>query len=257
MSNTSNSQAELRGGGAFGERLGYVLAAGFAALAGWTGYALFQSTATPFMVWTFFGSLSVLALLLALAMMHTRNAKYICIGLGVPVLALASWLHNWRSEQVELYNQAMIAWDKHDLKECQRLLQESSKAYQNESHRSQLANLFLPQARRDLEARNHNLQGVIFVQQRKAKEAVQEFFTSLQYNSGNRYIGLLSDIAARWENDARKPKANLEKLYRMGQANGNAKGKQGQQPGQPQPGQDRDPGKDPNNSHGRQPPGKL
>jgi hypothetical protein len=179
----------------------------------------------------------------------------------VPLLLGSMWLYNWRSEQVELYNQAMELLNKpnpskEEVTKAFKLLEESSQKYAQESQRSQLMRMILPQSRRDIEARNHNHRGVIQVQNRKIKEAVQEFFTSAQFNSGNRYLGLSAEDAARWENDAKKPKANLEKLYQMGQADGRAKGKQGRQ-GQPQPGPEKEPGKDPSNSNGKKPPGKL
>jgi hypothetical protein len=243
------------------ERAGFVLAAGLAALAAFTGYRLLQSTAATWMIWSLFGSLGVLAVMFTVRIMHTRNAKYICMAMGVPLLLASFWLYNWRSEQVDTYNQAMELLNKRnptkeDVAKAQKLLEESSQKYAQEAKRSQFWSLVLPTARRDVEARNHNHRGVIHVQNRKIKEAVQEFFSSCQFNSGNRFLGLSAEDAARWENDAKKPKANLEKLYQMGQADGRAKGKQGRN-GQPQPGPDRDPGKDPSNSNGKKPPGKL
>lgn len=262
MSNiTLNSPTATRNA-ATGERLGYVLAAVLAALGGYSGYQLLQNAAAPWMIWSLFGSIAALTLLFAVRIMHTRNAKYVCMAMGIPLLVFGGWLYTWKSEQIELYNQALVLLNKpnpskEDVTQAFKLLEDSSKKYEEETKRGQLASLFLPPARRDIEARNHNHRGVIQVQNRKIKEAVVEFFTSLQYNAGNLFKGMQSEEAKRWESDAFKPKANLEKLYRMGQANGQAKGK-GQGKGQPQQGPpDKEPGKDPANGTGKKPPGKL
>lgn len=234
---------------------GLVMVAG--ALALYTGYQLLFGAASPWQTYTFCAAAPLVLTAVVVRALQHRYGRFFAIGFGVAFIAAGVPLLKYESEQVRLYNEAMVALDKHDLPAAAKLLDESTAAYKRETARVGLLKLILPGGRRDIEARVHNHKGVILVQQRKVKEAVKEFFTSLQVNPGNQYVGLSAEDAALWYNDSVKPKSNLEKLYRMGQANGQAKGRgqgrPGQQPGPP----DRQPGQDPSNSNGRKGPGKL
>jgi tetratricopeptide (TPR) repeat protein len=177
--------------------------------------------------------------------MYKKLRMLLCVSVGVLAMLGGAWLLNYRSAQVDLYNQAMEALDRHDLPATLKLLDASSAAYKAESNRGWLGKLVLPAPRKEIEARAHFHRGVVLVQMNKGKEAIKAFWDSLRVNPGNRYIGLTSEEAALWYDDALQAKANIEKLYRMGQGDGRAKGKQGRQ-GQPgQPGEKRDPNQGP------------
>ncbi len=165
----------------------------------------------------------------------------LCVGGGL-------YLLDHRSEQVDKYNQAMVALDQHDLPKLLKLLDESSAAYKRQSAGGALEQFLFGAPRQDIEARAHFHKGVALVQAKKAKEAVEQFWLSLRLNPGNRYFGLTAEAAANWSNDALQAKYNLEKLYQSGQANGQAKGKGGGQKGE-QPAQK--PGDDPSNQRGK------
>ncbi len=183
--------------------------------------------------------------------MYKKIKVLLCASLGVMAIGCGIWLLNARSAQVDLYNQAMEALDRHDMPATLKLLDASSVAYQAESNRGWLGKLVLPAPRKDIEARAQFHKGVALVQSNKGKDAINAFWQSLRVNPGNRYTGLTSEEAALWYNDALQAKANIEKLYRAGQGDGRAKGKQGRQ-GQPQPGEKRDPGQQPSPGPGKQ-----
>lgn len=168
--------------------------------------------------------------------MFKKLRTLLCASVGVVLFGSGIWLLNCRSAQVDLYNESMVALNKHDLPATIKLLDASSKAYKEESNRGLIGRLLLPAPRTDVEARAHFHKGVALVQMNKGKEAINSLWQSLRINPGNRYTGLTSEQAALWYNDALQAKANIEKLYRAGQGDGRAKGKQGRQgqPGQPE-----------------------
>lgn len=182
--------------------------------------------------------------------MYRKLRGLLCVSAGLLLLAGGFLLINARSAQVDYYNSAIEALDKHDLKTAVQLFDKSSAAYKDATQRGWLMRKLLPAPRKEIEARAHFHKGVALVQMNKGKEAINEFWASLQVNPGNRYIGLSSEAAALWYDDALQAKANIEKLYRMGQGDGRAKGKQGRQ-GQPQPGEKRDPNSQPQNGSGK------
>lgn len=214
----------------------------------WAGYGLHTGSGNLLHLYALAiasgGILTALAVLIA----HQKWAAYGCMAAGLVFACTALWLLTYQSAQLTAYNKAMVALDQHDLPALVKLLDESSAAYQAESKRSPLLQLLLPAARKEIESRAHFHKGVALVQMKKGKEAVAEFWKSLRVNPGNRYIGLTSEEAALWYDDALQAKANIEKLYKSGQANGQAKGK-----GNPsqRPSEKRDPQDDPANSSGK------
>jgi hypothetical protein len=176
--------------------------------------------------------------------MFNKLSGLLCASVGVVMFGAGFLLLNARSAQVDHYNEAMAALDRHDLPATLKALEASSVAYQEESRRPSWLRWLLPEPRKDVEARAHFHKGVVLVQQNKGKDAINAFWQSLRVNPGNRYIGLSSEQAALWYDDALQAKANIEKLYRSGQGDGRAKGKQGRQ-GQSQPGEKREPGQKP------------
>ncbi len=193
-------------------------------------------------------TIGVLLLWLALRISHWRFAGVVAAVFGAIVVAGGLCLLEHRSEQVDKYNQAMVALDEHDLPKVLKLLDESSAAYKRESSAGYIEQLLFGAPRKDIEARARFHKGVALVQAKKAKEAVEQFWLSLQLNPGNRYFGLNSEDAAIWGNDALQAKYNLERLYQSGKANGQPKGK-----GQGKPGQQQSPktGDDPSNQRGK------
>jgi hypothetical protein len=195
-------------------------------------------------------STTIGALLLALAwrIAHWRYAGAVLAVFGTLCAGGGYWLLQHRSEQIDKYNQAMVALDKHDLPNLVKLLDESSAAYKREATSGYIEQLLFGAPRTDIEARARFHKGVALAQAKKGKEAAEQFWLSLQLNPGNRYIGLSSEDAAIWGNDALQAKYNLEKLYQTGQADGQAKGKGGGPKGQqPSP----KPGDDPSNQRGK------
>jgi tetratricopeptide (TPR) repeat protein len=214
----------------------------------WAGYSIHSGTGSPFHLYVLAIACGGIMTALAVLIAHQKWAAYGAMACGATLMAGALWLLTYQSAQLTAYNKAMVALDQHDLPALVKLLDESSAAFQAESKRSPLLQLLLPAPRKDIEARAHFHKGVALVQMKKGKEAVAEFWKSLRVNPGNRYIGLSSEEAALWYDDALQAKANIEKLYKSGQANGQAKGK-----GNPsqRPSEKRDPQDDPANSSGK------
>ncbi len=226
---------------------------GLTALAGlYAGFKLHFNTATLIHVYVLVGAVSFLALYGALYLLHTKWAKPAFVGAGVVVLAIGLYLWSYRSAQVDLYNAGIAAMDQGDIPTAVKLFDASVAAYKQESSRSQLARLILPEPNKDLEARAHFHKGNCLVKARKTKDAVKAYVESLQSNPGNCFEGITLEEAASRYNDALQTMANLEKLFSSGQSGGKATGNGKQRgQGQPQPGPSRD--RQPNPGAGRQP----
>lgn len=226
---------------------------GLTALAGlYAGFKLHFNTATLIHVYVLVGAVSFLALYGALYLLHTKWAKPAFVGAGVAVLAIGLYLWSYRSAQVDLYNAGIAAMDQGDIPTAVKLFDASVAAYKQESSRSQLASLILPEPNKDLEARALFHKGNCLVKARKTKDAVKAYVESLQSNPGNCFEGITLTEAASRYNDALQTMANLEKLFSSGQSGGKATGNGKQRgQGQPQPGPSRD--RQPNPGAGRQP----
>lgn len=226
---------------------------GLTALAGlYAGFKLHFNTATLIHVYVLVGAVSFLALYGALYLLHTKWAKPAFVGAGVAVLAIGLYLWSYRSAQVDLYNAGITAMDQGDIPTAVKLFDASVAAYKQESSRSQLARLILPQPNKDLEARALFHKGNCLVKARKTKDAVKAYVESLQSNPGNCFDGITLEEAASRYNDALQTMANLEKLFSSGQSGGKATGNGKQRgQGQPQPVPSRD--RQPNPGAGRQP----
>lgn len=233
------------------KRLRPALAVTLLLLTIWSGYRLMVGAGSmPELIATLAGS-TVILLLVAIRVAHWRFAGALGAVVGLACIAAGVLLTRYESEHVTKYNEAMVALNKHDLPALVKSLEEASNAYKAENTRGYLWRLVFGEPRKEVEARVHFHRGVALVQAKKGKEAVEQFWLSLRLNPGNRYIGLTSEEAALWYNDALQAKYNLEKLYQSGQGGGNgqAKGKnpakgQGKQPA---PGE----GKDPSNGAGK------
>ena len=210
----------------------------------YTAYKLHVSEATITHVYLFLSAIAVFALAAANYVLHTKWAKPAFVALGVVAVLGGLHLLNYKSSQIELYNQGMVMLDQGKVKEASELFDKSIAAYKTESSRTQLSKLIFPEPSKDLEARAYFHKSNCMIRMRKGKEAVEALKESLKSNPGNSMHGLTMEQAALRFNDALHAQANLEKLFNNGQGGGHA---QGNQPGQGQP----QPGNQP--SRGRQP----
>jgi hypothetical protein len=202
-------------------------------------------------------SLTVLAAGAVVQLVQHRWAGIISLAVGVVLMAAGALLLTAKSAQIDSYNQAMQTHksEKRELAVEQKLLEQSLQNYLSNQQRSQLSRLVFPDAPSFLTARTFFHRSNLFAQTPgKGKQAYEEICRSLMFNSGNRYFGLTVEQQDVYELDARRAQRNLEKLIRSGQAGGAGmpNGKQGQGQGQ-QPGEPRDPGREPNPGSGRMP----
>ena len=208
-----------------------------ACIAGWSGLQLATNCGVTATFYAFVISSVLIAVQLAVASAHLRGAGYISSVAGILLLVAGQRILDSRSAQIEKYNQAMIALDKHDLAREITLLDESSQAYQSRQGRSQLFRLIFGEPSLAVEARAQFHKGVaLFLQnpQKNAKEAAAQYWKSLRLNPGNQYAKLATPEAERRYDDALNAKFNMEVAENSGGGGGKAKGKAGDQPGQKQ-----------------------
>lgn len=218
----------------------------------YSGFKLHFNTATIAHVYVLIGGISFLVLYAAVYLLHTKWAKAAFVSMGLVALAFGFTLLRYQSAQVELYNAGISAMDQGDLATAVKLFDASVAAYKQESSRSQLASLILPEPDKDVEARALFHKGNCLVKDKKTKEAVKAYIEGLVSNPGNCFEGLTIEQAASRDYDARQTMSNLEKLFESGQGGGKARGNgKGQGQGQPQPGPGRD--RQPQPGAGRQP----
>ncbi len=212
-------------------------------------WKLNNNSATTYHAYVLMGSVAFLALAAAVFVLHTKWAKPAFVAAGLAVVLTGLYLANYKSRQVELYNQAMAAMDAGDLPAAGKLFDESVNAYRMEARASQLVRLVVPAPNQDLEARALFQKGNILVRMRKPQDAVKAYIESLSVNPGNSFSGLNTPQSAARYNDALHTQSNLEKLFNTGQSGGQARGN-GRGQGQPQPGPGRD--RNPQPGAGRQ-----
>lgn len=202
-------------------------------------WRLNNNAATSVHVYVLLGSVAFLALAIAIFVLHTKWAKPAFVAAGLVAALTGLYLGNYKSHQIELYNEGLAAMDAGDLLAAGKLFDESVNAYQKEAKASQLARLVFPAPNQDLVARALFQKGNILVRMRKPQDAVKAYILSLSVNPGNSFSGLSTPESASRYNDALHTAANLEKLFNTGQSGGQAKGN-GRGQGQPQPGPARD-----------------
>ncbi len=216
----------------------------------YSAYKLHVNAATLTEVYLFMAAIAVFALAAANYVLHTSWAKPAFAALGIAAVLTGMYLLNYKSQQIELYNQGMVLLDQGKVKEASEQFDKSIAAYKTESGRTQLAKLIFPEPSKDLEARAFFHKSNCMIRMRKGKEAVEALKESLKSNPGNSMYGLTMEQAAQRYNDALHTQANLEKLFNNGQGGGHAQGNQPGQ-GQPQPGNQPQRGRQPQPGSGK------
>ncbi len=205
--------------------------------AGWSGLLLATNHGVTATFHCFVASCALIAIQLAKAVAHRRGAGLLSIVIGFVLLLAGSRLLECRSAQIDKYNQALLALDAQHLDEAIKLLDESSRDYQEKLGRSQLCRFIFGDPSTKVEARAQFHKGVaLFLQDPKknARAAALQYWKSLRLVPGNQYAGLSSDEAGERADDALHAKFNLEVAENQGGGGGKAKGKQGDQQGKEQ-----------------------
>lgn len=189
-----------------------------------------------------------------------RWAEALAVVAVLPLLALGIYLLSFNSAQLELYNQAVQSKQteagQKDLPAQTKLLEASLAAHEQAEQRNRVRRLVFGEPALDIAARSYFHKAIVLVQTpNKGKEAFEATRLSLTLNPGNMYSGLTPDEMALWKNDSDQARRLLEKLIRSGQDGGRGKANQPGRPGEQgqEPGDRRDPGKEPKPGSGRQP----
>lgn len=218
-------------------------------------YQILQNQTAPWLLYLTGISAAALAAGSVVHLLRFRWATIACSIVGAMLIACGLLLLSCESEQVSHYNNAMQAREEENPQQQQKALEASQAAYGRRLQSNQLVKTFMPEPQRYLSARAFfHESNVLVTMPNKGKQAYDALTRSLTLNPGNRTAGLTADEAVRDEVDARQAQRNLVKLIRSGQAGsaGTPHGKQGQ--GEPQqPGDKRDPGREPQPGAGRMP----
>lgn len=215
----------------------------------WSGWHLYKGPSLSLHVWGLVISTGLLAVWGATKIVRLKVGKVVSILAGAAMLYGAITLMSVRSNQVDLYNQALTDMKKGEIADSLKGFDASINAYKADLKRSELENLVLPESRRYLAARAYFHKANLLLQVRKPKEAVEAYKESLRLNPGNEYLGLSDKNAQVMNADSRYTAHNLELLFKSGQG-GSGQGKGKGKPGDKEGKQGQDPSQDPSSRPG-------
>ena len=160
---------------------------------------------------------------------------------GLLIFSKGVELSSWRSPQIELYNQAMAAYENGDLDSAVKLFDSSIAAYEQElAEQDVIHNLIYGTPSRELAALANFQKGKSLLLMKKVRPAIEAFMESLRLNPGDDYtaLGVKTEDVQRMFDQALIVKYDLELLFRANQS-------QAQESDQGQPAQPADKGDKP------------